>query len=136
MTITWNLTKINNSCIADLLKKFNKAYSFITQLVRIHDEELFKEYLFTSHLVSYLPAEKTNKYLLDDKIRLEFESLKESFRGSIQLEKSGEFKPGNSTDAPVRKKKKDTLERIIEKKLTISITENLPTVIALLFPVF
>lgn len=98
-----------------LIKKFNKAYSFIAQLVRIHDEELFKEYLFTSHLISYLPAEKTNKYLLDDKIRLEFESLKESFRGSIQLEKNGEFKPGNSTDAPVRKKKKDTLERIIEK---------------------
>lgn len=98
-----------------LIKKFNKAYSFIAQLVRIHDEELFKEYLFTSHLISYLPAEKTNKYLLDDKIRLEFESLKESFRGSIQVEKRGEFKPGNSTDAPVRKKKKDTLERIIEK---------------------
>lgn len=98
-----------------LIKKFNKAYSFIAQLVRIHDEELFKEYLFTSHLISYLPAEKTNKYLLDDKIRLEFESLKESFRGSIQLEKNGEFKPGNSTDAPARKKKKDTLERIIEK---------------------
>lgn len=98
-----------------LIKKFNKAYSFIAQLVRIHDEELFKEYLFTSHLISYLPAEKTNKYLLDDKIRLEFESLKESFKGSIQLEKSGEFKPDNSTDAPVRKKKKDTLERIIKK---------------------
>ena len=41
--------------------------------------------------------------------------MKESFRGAIHLEKEGEFKPGNSTDAPVRKKKKDTLERIIEK---------------------
>lgn len=98
-----------------LIKKFNKSYAFIAQLVRIHDEELFKEYLFTSHLISYLPAERINKYLLDDKIRLEFESLKESFRGAIHLEKEGEFKPGNSTDAPVRKKKKDTLERIIEK---------------------
>ena len=98
-----------------LIKRFNKAYSFIAQLVRIHDEELFKEYLFTSHLISYLPSEKTKKYLLDDKIRLEFESLKESFRGAIHLEKEGEFKPGNSTDAPSRTKKKDTLERIIEK---------------------
>ena len=98
-----------------LIKKFNKAYSFVAQLVRIHDEELFKEYLFTSHLISYLPAEKSNKYLLDDKIRLEFESLKESFRGAIRLEKEGEFTPGNSTEPPVRKKKKDTLERIIEK---------------------
>ena len=98
-----------------LIKKFNKAYSFIAQLVRIHDEELFKEYLFTSHLISYLPAEKMNKYLLDDKIRLEFESLKESFRGAIQLEKGGEVKPSNSTDAAGRVKKKDTLDRIIEK---------------------
>lgn len=78
-------------------------------------EKLISDSENTSHLISYLPAEKTNKYLLDDKIRLEFESLKESFRGSIQVEKRGEFKPGNSTDAPVRKKKKDTLERIIEK---------------------
>ncbi|MBR1677432.1 MAG: type I restriction endonuclease subunit R [Clostridia bacterium] len=98
-----------------LIKKFNKAYSFIAQLVRIHDEELFKEYLFTCHLISYLPFDKVDRYLLDDKIRLEFESLKESFRGAIHLEKYGEFKPGNSTDVPAPKKKKDTLERIIEK---------------------
>ncbi|MBP5209986.1 MAG: type I restriction endonuclease subunit R, partial [Clostridia bacterium] len=65
--------------------------------------------------ISYLPAEKNNKYLLDDKIRLEFESLKESFRGAIRLEKEGEFKPANSTDAPARQTKKDTLDRIIEK---------------------
>ena len=44
-----------------LIKKFNKAYSFIAQLVRIHDEELFKEYLFRSHLISYLPAEKNEQ---------------------------------------------------------------------------
>lgn len=98
-----------------LIKKFNKAYSFIAQLVMIHDEELFKEYLFTSHLISYLPVEKMDKYLLDDKIRLEFESLKESFHGAITLEKDGEFKPGNNIEAPAPKKKKDTLERIIEK---------------------
>ncbi len=109
------LDKDNRFLYRGLIKKFNKAYAFVAQLVRIHDEELFKEFLFTSRLISYLPAEQTKKYLLDDKIRLEFESLKESFRGAIQLEKQGEFKPGNSTDAPVRKNPKDTLERIIEK---------------------
>lgn len=110
-----NLDKDKQFLYRGLIKRFNKAYSFIAQLVRIHDEELFKEYLFTSHLISYLPSEKTDKYWLDDKIRLEFESLKESFHGAITLEKDGEFKPGNSTSAPVRKKNKDTLERIIEK---------------------
>ena len=97
-----------------LIKKFNKAYAFIAQLVRIHDEELFKEYLFTCALISHLPAEKTSRYYLDDKIRLEFEALKESFHGSIALEQGGSFKPGNSTEPQTRKKKKDTLQRIID----------------------
>ncbi len=98
-----------------LVKKFNKAYSFVAQLVRIHDEELFKEYLFTSRLISYLPVDPTDKYWLDDKIKLEVESLKETFRGAIELENKGVFVPGNGTGAPIKRKSKDTLERIIDK---------------------
>ena len=32
----------------DYLRKFNNAYSYVTQLVKLHDEELFNEYLFIS----------------------------------------------------------------------------------------
>ncbi len=109
------LDKDKRDIYRGLIKRFNKAYSFISQLVRIHDKELFREYIFTSNLIAYLPAERTNKYQLDDKIRLEFESLKESFHGAINLEGDGRFKPNNSTNSPLRAKKKDTLERIIEK---------------------
>lgn len=109
------LNKENQYSYRGLIKKFNKAYSFVTQLVRIHDEELFKEFLFTSHLIDYLPSDKNPKYFLDDKIKLEFESLKESFRGKIELSKTGPVKPSNSTNEPKKHKKKDTLERIIQR---------------------
>lgn len=100
-----------------LIKKFNKAYSFVTQLARIHDEELFKEYLFTSHLITMLPKDKNPKYVIDDKVKLEFATLKESFRGAILLDEgqAGIVKPTNSTSVPKEIKKVDTLESIIEK---------------------
>ena len=100
-----------------LIKKFNKAYSFVTQLARIHDEDLFKEYLFTSHFISMLPKKKVPPFWVDDKIRLEFTSLKQTFKGAIVLDEGqgGVVKPTNSTSTPKDKKKKDTLEAIIEK---------------------
>ena len=40
------------------VRKFVKAYAYITQLVRLHDEELFKEYVFASNLLKLLPKAK------------------------------------------------------------------------------
>ena len=34
----------------DYVRKFNGAYSYITQLVRLHDKDLFNEYQYTMHL--------------------------------------------------------------------------------------
>lgn len=100
-----------------LIKKFNKSYSFVTQLARIHDEDLFKEYLFTCHLIQMLPTIPRPKYWLDDKVKLEFTSLKQTFNGAIKLDEGqgGVVKPVNNIKTPVEKKKKDTLEAIIEK---------------------
>ena len=100
-----------------LIKKFNKSYSFVTQLARIHDEGLFKEYLFTTHLITMLPKGKNPSYEIDDKIKLEFASLKESFHGAIVLDEgqAGIVKPTNNTLVPKKIKKVDTLEAIIQK---------------------
>ena len=38
------------------IRKFVKCYAYITQLVRIHDEDLFKEYVFLSNLLPLLPV--------------------------------------------------------------------------------
>lgn len=101
----------------DYVKKFNKAYAFVTQLVRLHDQDLFNEYQYTLHLVRLLPKvdDETNGNI-EDKIKLEYASLEESFRGAITLnEKPPVFKPTGPTPPKVPVKKKDTLQSIIDK---------------------
>lgn len=98
------------------IKKFNKAYSYITQLVRLHDVDLFNEYVFLCQLIQLLPKDPKKKVNIDDKIRLEFASLKETFSGAITLDKQEVvMKPGNSIGESRKHEKKDTLQNIIEK---------------------
>ena len=100
----------------DLLRKFNHAYSYITQIVRINDKELFKEFMFISYLINLIPKDMTEKISIDDKITLEFAKLKETYKGSIELEKTSiDLKPDQSVDAKQKPKSKDTLQSIIDK---------------------
>lgn len=100
----------------DLLRKFSHAYSYITQIVRINDKELFKEFMFTSYLVKLLPKDTTEKINIDDKITLEYAKLKETYKGSIELEKtSADLKPEQSLQAKKKPKTRDTLQSIIDK---------------------
>jgi len=100
----------------DALMKFNRRYSFITQLVRIDDKDLFKDYLFTSHLLHMLPKNKVNIIDITDKIQLEYAKLDETYKGAIILDSEDKKIEG---DGPIiakkRETKTDTLERIIEK---------------------
>lgn len=99
----------------DYIRKFKNAYAYVTQLVRINDRDLFDEYQYIKYLIKLLPREKTEHVDIDDKIKLEYVSLKESFNGEICLFE----KPKNLyvvDDVPPKKleKKKDTLQSIIE----------------------
>lgn len=100
----------------DALMKFIRAYGFVTQLVRIADKDLFNDYLFSSQLLRLLPKSKVDIIDITDKIRLEYVNLKETFRGSIELEKkSGEVVPTAFNPNKGHSKKMDTLERIVSK---------------------
>ncbi len=100
----------------DLLRKFNHAYSYITQIIRIHDKELFKEFMFASYLVNLLPKDTSEKISIDDKITLEFAKLKETYKGSIELEKTSvDLKPEQTINPKRKPKSKDTLQSIIDK---------------------
>lgn len=100
----------------DYLKKFNNAYAYVTQLVKLHDEELFNEYLFTSQLVKFLPRTSKDIVDIDDKISLEYASLKETFSGSIKLDNASvELVPTSNLAPKKPNKKKDTLQSIIDK---------------------
>lgn len=99
-----------------LLRKFNKDYSYITQLIRLNDKELFKEFLFTSHLAKLLPKDKNPIIDITDKIKLEYASLEQKYSGAILLDKKevADLKPSGLS---IKKtgKKKDTLQSIIDK---------------------
>lgn len=101
----------------DYVRKFNGAYSYITQLVRLHDKDLFNEYQYTLHLARLLPSAGGNEIVdVEDKIKLEYASLTETFKGAIVLdEKPPIFTPTSGMAPKVPNKKKDTLQSIIDK---------------------
>jgi len=103
--------------VRDYIRRFNKAYAYVTQLVRLHDKDLFNEYQYTQHLVKLLPKAGADDFIdIEDKIKLEYVSLKETFNGAILLDEKPEaFTPSNSTAPKGQNKKKDTLQNIIDK---------------------
>lgn len=97
------------------IRKFVKSYSYITQLVRFHDEELFKEYVFASNLLPFLPVDKHFQPEILDKVKLEYASLKESFTGAIVLDKKNTDLVPSTDKIKAKISKTDTLQNIIEK---------------------
>ena len=97
------------------IRKFVKCYAYITQLVRLHDEELFKEYIFLSNLLPLLPVDEHFQPDILDKIKLEYTSLKESFAGAILLDKKDTDLVPSSEKSKPKISKKDTLQNIIDK---------------------
>lgn len=100
----------------DTMMKFIRSYGFVTQLVRINDEDLFKDYLYISYLIRLLPKTQYPVFDLTGKVSLEYAKLKETFKGAIELEKEGgEVVPGKGAKPAKKSNKTDTLERIVEK---------------------
>ena len=97
------------------LRKFVKCYAYITQLVRLHDEELFQEYTFAANLLKLLPKPGHPKPDIDDKIKLEYTSLKETFAGAIVLDKKDTNLVPSTGKVTAKVPKKDTLQNIIDK---------------------
>ncbi len=100
----------------DTMMKFARAYAFVTQIVRIEDKDLFKDYLFVSHLVHLLPKSEDEKIDISGKIQLEYANLKETYHGAIKLEEGiGAFTTAQAPNPSFKEKKVDTLDRIIDK---------------------
>ena len=50
-----DLSEDDQYAVRDYLRKFTRTYAYITQIVRLHDKDLFAEYLYTSNLLRLLP---------------------------------------------------------------------------------
>ena len=93
-----------------------KTYNYISQIARMFDKELHKEYRFCSYLIKLLPVESVGMLDIESKLKLEFYKLKETFAGAIQLEKKGTslgpVQPGKDSGGVETKK---PLDEIIER---------------------
>ena len=101
-----------------LVRNFNRFYSYMAQIVRTFDIELYKTYVFTELLFKLLPKTPHEKVDLIGKLALEHNKLSESFSGSIVMEPTVEYKTlkgekggtGNHVE-----EKRDLLDNIIDK---------------------
>ena len=101
-----------------LLRNFNRFYSYMAQIIRTFDVELYKTYIFTEILYKLIPKTPHEKVDLTGKLALEHNKLTEGFSGSIVLaptaeDKTLESEKGGSGNAP--EEKRDLLGNIIEK---------------------
>lgn len=68
------------------IRNFVKWYSYITQISRMFDKPLHEEFTFCQYLEKLLPRATNGKDVdLEDKLKLEFYKLEQSFKGDISL---------------------------------------------------
>ena len=101
-----------------LLKSFNRFYTYMAQIVRTFDVELYKTYIFTELLIKLLPKTEHETVDLTGKLALEQHKMTESFSGSILLEPSENDKTLTGQNGGIGKPTtttRDLLDNIIEK---------------------
>jgi type I restriction enzyme R subunit len=92
-----------------------KWYGYVSQIVRMFDADLHKEYVFVSYLLDLLPNEPTEMINLEGKLQLEYYKLQKTFEGPIELkEESGVYNPSSAIGA-MSPEPKEPLDEIIEK---------------------
>ena len=97
------------------LRSFTRWYSFISQIVRMFDADMQKEFEFCRWLVELIPGEKVEMFDLTGKLKLDYYKLIKTHEGDISLKgEDGTYKPSEGKSA-AGKDEKSPLDIIIEK---------------------
>ena len=98
------------------LRKLVRYYDFVSQVTRMFDEDLHKEYIFSKYLVKLLLPETETMIDIEELLSLEYYKLRETFKGSINLkpDEKGVYEPATEIGGS-SKNKKSPLDEIIEK---------------------
>ena len=98
------------------VRAFAKWYNYISQITRMFDKELHKEYILCSYLGKLLPADPAPEFDLDNRVKLEYYHLEKTFEGAIELEGTpGEWEPTNPKKAGSKKDRLSPLDEIVER---------------------
>ena len=97
------------------LRSLIKWYSYISQVIRMFDKDMHKEFVFCSYLIGLIPPEPTIEFDLDGKLKLEYYRLQKTFDGAIVLEQAkGVYEPHTKKGA-MGTDPKEPLDEIIAK---------------------
>lgn len=98
------------------VRNFVKWYNYISQITRMFDLDLHKEYILCSYLAKLLPGDKSEAFNLDNRVKLEYYHLEKTFEGAIELEpSSGSWAPTQPKRAGAQKERLSPLEEIIQR---------------------
>lgn len=98
-----------------LLRSYIKWYGYISQICRMFDADMQKEYSFCAYLLRLIPNETVSIMDIESALKLEFYKLEKTFKGGIGLDNTtGVYEPSSSKGKAVPEKK-EPLEEIIEK---------------------
>ena len=104
--------------VRSLLRNFNRFYSYMAQIVRTFDVELYKTYLFTEILYKLIPKTPHETVDLTGKLGLESHKFIVGIPGSIVLAPTAEDKTLENEKggaAKPQEEKRDLLSNIIDK---------------------
>lgn len=98
-----------------LVRSLIRWYSYVSQVTRMFDSDMHRQYLFLSYLIGLLPGDSEAPGDLDGKLKLEYYKLQKTFEGEIQLDRvDGQYVPATQK-AQQGRQQKSTLDEILEK---------------------
>lgn len=113
-----NLTEENKFQFRFDLRAFIRFYSYMANIVRTYDKELFKTYVFCDFLFKFIPKTPHEKVDLSGKLALINNKLTETFSGGLSLnptEKEKTLKPETGGQGKPKDDQRELLSNIIDK---------------------
>ena len=98
-----------------LLRSYIKWYGYISQICRMFDKDMQKEYTFCAYLLRLLPNESVSMIDIESALKLEFYKLEQTFKGGITLDNAtGVYEPSKAKGKAVPEQK-EPLDEVIDK---------------------
>lgn len=101
--------------IRRIMRNFCKWYKYVSQVVRMFDKELHREFVYCSFLVGMLPAEVVVMDNIASLLTLEMYKLEKTFDGDISLGDEGGVYTAAEPKGAGKPEEKDPLDEIIER---------------------
>lgn len=98
------------------IRSFVKWYNYISQITRMFDKDLHKEFMFCAYLEKLLPPDPVTPFDLGNRVKLEYYRLEKTFEGAIALvEDKTPLDPAKQKQPVGMEEKKSPLEEIIAR---------------------